>query len=146
MTEKKWTALSFAAMAAAILCELLPYGAVLRFMGNPETGEINRHTYSYFSLTPLRLCQFRPADHRCFKHGAGNYAVGPAVCQKAADSAADRRAGDWLCGVGSISDAAADAWSGILFLAGRGDHGTAFAGSHIRVYCEKMLDKPDDAK
>ncbi len=60
MTEKKWTALSFAAMAAAIICELLPYGAVLRFMGDSETGEINRHTYSYFSLTPYGYANFGP--------------------------------------------------------------------------------------
>lgn len=60
MTAKKWTVLSFAATAAAIFCELLPFGAVLRFMGDPETGEINRRTYSYFSLTPYGYANFGP--------------------------------------------------------------------------------------
>lgn len=43
---------------AALILELLPYGAVLNF-ANPE-GEPWRRTYSYFSLTPFGYANFGP--------------------------------------------------------------------------------------
>lgn len=58
MTEKKWTVLSFAAMAAAILCELLPYGAVMRWAPNPDTRILE--TYAYFNPLPYGYANFGP--------------------------------------------------------------------------------------
>lgn len=43
---------------AALILELLPYGAVCIF-ANPE-GEPWRHTYSYFDLTPFGYANFAP--------------------------------------------------------------------------------------
>jgi len=43
---------------AALILELLPYGAVLSF-ANPE-GESFRRTFSYFSLTPFGYASFGP--------------------------------------------------------------------------------------
>lgn len=43
---------------AALILELLPYGAVLNF-ANPE-GEPWCRTYSYFSLTPFGYANFGP--------------------------------------------------------------------------------------
>ena len=43
---------------AALILEILPYGAVLNF-GNPE-GEPFRATYSYFDLTPYGYANFGP--------------------------------------------------------------------------------------
>ncbi len=42
----------------ALVLEILPYGAVLNF-ANPE-GDPWKHTYSYFSLTPLGYANFGP--------------------------------------------------------------------------------------
>ncbi len=48
--------------AAAILLELLPYGAVLNFGVQAADGSIDtiRRTYSYFSLTPFGYALFGP--------------------------------------------------------------------------------------
>ncbi len=43
---------------AAVVLELLPFGAVLNF-GQPD-GETIRQTYSYFSLTPFGYANFGP--------------------------------------------------------------------------------------
>lgn len=43
---------------AALILEILPYGAVLNF-ANPD-GEPWRKTYSYFSLTPYGYANFGP--------------------------------------------------------------------------------------
>lgn len=43
---------------AALILEILPYGAVLNF-GNPE-GEPFRKTYSYFSMMPYGYANFGP--------------------------------------------------------------------------------------
>jgi len=45
-------------LAAAIVLELLPYGAVLIF-GNPD-GTSNRVTFSYFDLRPYGYANFAP--------------------------------------------------------------------------------------
>ncbi len=47
---------------AAVLLELLPYGAVLNFGVQAEDGSIEtvRRTYSYFSLTPFGYALFGP--------------------------------------------------------------------------------------
>ncbi|MCD8127059.1 MAG: hypothetical protein LUD82_06270 [Clostridiales bacterium] len=47
---------------AAVLLELLPYGAVLNFGVQAEDGSIDtiRKTYSYFSLTPFGYALFGP--------------------------------------------------------------------------------------
>ncbi|MCD8367619.1 MAG: hypothetical protein LUC48_06295 [Clostridiales bacterium] len=47
---------------AAILLELLPYGAVLNFADQAADGSIStiRKTYSYFSLMPFGYGQFGP--------------------------------------------------------------------------------------
>lgn len=44
--------------AAAVILELLPFGAVLRF-GQPD-GEPIRQTFSYFSLLPFGYANFWP--------------------------------------------------------------------------------------
>lgn len=49
-----------AALLLILTLELLPWGAVLNFMGDPATGETFRTTYSYFSLTPFWLANFGP--------------------------------------------------------------------------------------
>lgn len=54
---KKKIFLLCAALAALVL-EILPYGAVLNF-ANPE-GEPWRRTYSYFDLTPFGYANFAP--------------------------------------------------------------------------------------
>lgn len=56
MKYKKY--LCLAIMAAVVILELLPYGAVLSF-ANPE-GEPFRETYAYFSLTPFGYANFAP--------------------------------------------------------------------------------------
>lgn len=45
-------------LVAALILEILPYGAVLNF-ANPE-GEPFRRTYSYFSLVPFGYASFGP--------------------------------------------------------------------------------------
>ncbi|MBR5453686.1 MAG: hypothetical protein IKV54_06370 [Clostridia bacterium] len=49
---------SFICAFTAIVLELLPYGAVMRF-ANPE-GDAFRRTYSYFSLLPFGYANFGP--------------------------------------------------------------------------------------
>lgn len=48
----------FCTALAALILEILPYGAVCMF-ANPE-GEPWRHTYSYFDLTPFGYANFAP--------------------------------------------------------------------------------------
>ena len=42
----------------AIILEILPYGAICNFA--TFEGEISRHTYSYFDLTPFGYANFGP--------------------------------------------------------------------------------------
>lgn len=58
LTMKNRKYLSLVLMAAVVILELLPYGAVLNF-ANPD-GEPFRETFSYFSLTPFGYASFRP--------------------------------------------------------------------------------------
>ena len=46
----------------ALLLEMIPYGAVLRFGRPTEVGSIGhfRETYSYFALTPFGYANFAP--------------------------------------------------------------------------------------
>ena len=55
---KKLRFLSFICPVIALICEILPYGAVLNFW-NPE-GEPFRETYSYFNLTPFGYANSAP--------------------------------------------------------------------------------------
>ncbi len=55
---KKLRLLPLICPIAALICEALPYGAVLNF-ANPE-GEPFRQTYSYFDLTPFGYASFAP--------------------------------------------------------------------------------------
>ena len=54
--KKRW--LHLLLPMAALVLELLPYGAVCNF-ANPE-GEPWRRTYSYFDLTPFGYANFAP--------------------------------------------------------------------------------------
>ncbi len=55
---KKLRFLSLICPVTALVCEILPYGAVLNFW-NPE-GEPYRETFSYFDLTPFGYANFAP--------------------------------------------------------------------------------------
>lgn len=55
---KKGRFIGLIAPAAALIMAILPYGAVLNFI-SPD-GEPCRHTYSYFSLTPLGYANVGP--------------------------------------------------------------------------------------
>lgn len=55
---KKSRFLSLICPLIALVCEILPYGAVLNFW-NPE-GEPFRETFSYFDLTPFGYANFAP--------------------------------------------------------------------------------------
>lgn len=55
---KKLRFLSIICPAIALVCEILPYGAVLNF-ANPE-GQPFRETFSYFDLTPFGYANFAP--------------------------------------------------------------------------------------
>ena len=57
---KKKQITSLALIIAVLILEILPYGAVCRFMGDPETGTVLRYTYSYFDLTPFGYANFGP--------------------------------------------------------------------------------------
>lgn len=49
------------AVAAALILEALPYGAVLNFAVAPESGGgTNRRTFSYFSMMPFGYANFGP--------------------------------------------------------------------------------------
>lgn len=55
---KKSRFLSLICPIAALVCEILPYGAVLNFW-NPD-GEPFRETFSYFDMTPFGYANFSP--------------------------------------------------------------------------------------
>ncbi len=55
---KKTRFLSLICPITALICEILPYGAVLNFW-NPE-GEPFRETFSYFDMTPFGYANFAP--------------------------------------------------------------------------------------
>ena len=57
MQKKKW--LLLLAPIAALILELLPFGAVLNF-ASPEEPMPVRKTFSYFSLTPFGYANFGP--------------------------------------------------------------------------------------
>lgn len=59
MRLKKWYALPLSAMLLTIICELLPYGAVLRFPDEPS-GAVYRQLFSYFDPTPYGYANFGP--------------------------------------------------------------------------------------
>lgn len=58
MIKKQIT--SLALIIAVLILEIIPYGAVCRFMGDPKTGTVLRYTYSYFDLTPFGYANFGP--------------------------------------------------------------------------------------
>lgn len=51
-------AISLCALAAAIVLEVLPYGAVLKFATGPDTTKLE--LFSYFSLVPFGYANFAP--------------------------------------------------------------------------------------
>lgn len=55
---KKSRFLAIILPVTALVCEILPYGAVLNFW-NPE-GKPFRETFSYFDLTPFGYANFAP--------------------------------------------------------------------------------------
>ena len=57
---KKAKITSLVLIIAILILEILPYGAVCRFMGDPEAGIVIRYTYSYFDLTPFGYANFGP--------------------------------------------------------------------------------------
>ncbi len=57
---KKAKITSLILIITAYILELLPFGAVCRFMGDPLTGTVIRCTYSYFDLTPFGYANFSP--------------------------------------------------------------------------------------
>ncbi len=57
---KKSKILSLIFIIAILILEILPYGAVCNFMGDPETNTILKYTYSYFDLTPFGYANFGP--------------------------------------------------------------------------------------
>jgi len=58
MKKKKITSLML--IIIVLILEILPYGAVCNFMGDPETNTVIRYTYSYFDLTPYGYANFGP--------------------------------------------------------------------------------------
>ena len=57
---KKYKLISLIFIIAILILEIIPYGAVCNFMGDPETNTILRYTYSYFDLTPFGYANFGP--------------------------------------------------------------------------------------
>ena len=57
---KKYKLISLIFIIAVLILEIIPYGAVCNFMGDPETNTILRYTYSYFDLTPFGYANFGP--------------------------------------------------------------------------------------
>lgn len=57
---KKYKLISLILIIAVLILEILPYGAVLNFMGDPEADITVRYTYSYFDLTPFGYANFGP--------------------------------------------------------------------------------------
>ena len=57
---KKSKVICLAIVVAVLILEILPFGAALNFMGDPEANITVRHTYSYFDLTPFGYANFGP--------------------------------------------------------------------------------------
>ena len=57
---KKTKIISLILIIAVLVLEILPYGAVCNFMGDPEANITIRNTYSYFDLTPYGYANFGP--------------------------------------------------------------------------------------
>ena len=57
---KKMKILSLISIIVILILEIIPYGAVCNFMGDPETNTILKYTYSYFDLTPFGYANFGP--------------------------------------------------------------------------------------
>ena len=57
---KKTKIISLILIIAVLVLEILPYGAVCNFIGDPEANITIRHTYSYFDLTPYGYANFGP--------------------------------------------------------------------------------------
>lgn len=57
---KKTKIASLIILIIILILEILPYGAVLNFMGDPATDTTVRYTYSYFDLTPFGYANFGP--------------------------------------------------------------------------------------
>ena len=56
----KYKITSLICILTILILEIIPYGAVCNFMGDPETNTILRYTYSYFDLTPFGYANFGP--------------------------------------------------------------------------------------
>ncbi len=57
---KKYKIASLVLIIAILILEILPYGAVCNFMGDPATDTTIKYTYSYFDLTPFGYANFGP--------------------------------------------------------------------------------------
>lgn len=57
---KKSKVICLAIVVAVLILEILPFGAALNFMGDPEANITVRYTYSYFDLTPFGYANFGP--------------------------------------------------------------------------------------
>ena len=57
---KKSKVICLAIVVAVLILEILPFGAALNFMGDPEANITVRHTYSYFDLTTFGYANFGP--------------------------------------------------------------------------------------
>ena len=57
---KKTKIISLILIIAVLVLEILPYGAVCNFIGDPEANITIRHTYSYFDLTPYGYANLGP--------------------------------------------------------------------------------------
>lgn len=57
---KKAKFASLILIISALILEVLPYGAVCNFMGDPEAHITVRYTFSYFDLTPFGYANFGP--------------------------------------------------------------------------------------
>ena len=57
---KKQKIICLAIIICVLILEILPFGAALNFMGDPEANITVRYTYSYFDLTPFGYANFGP--------------------------------------------------------------------------------------
>ena len=59
-TMKKTKLIKLILIIAVLILEIIPYGAVCNFMGDPEANIKITYTYSYFDLTPFGYANFGP--------------------------------------------------------------------------------------
>lgn len=125
LTQKGAALASALALAAALVLELLPWGAVLVFGRPAEDGTIGRfrETFSYFSLTPAGYANFFPPAHRV--DDGSPAPVVPAPMAEASEKAGGRH----LCrkhrSPGVLPAALGGLWLGLLLPGRRRHHRTA---------------------